>query len=106
MEVENRGDIVASCSACPSRLSTICSRPPPLPRPSQTPRDRRPAEPTRFLRLAIRSAIGPPLEFSCRRAEPHRYQLRYSGLLHGHAVKHRSDAHGFLAVGDEDELGL
>src|SRR5260370_6674363 len=41
-----------------------------------------------------------------RRPEPNRHQLRYSRLLHGHAVEHGGDAHGSLAVRDQDELGL
>src|SRR5258708_3225950 len=45
-------------------------------------------------------------QFLDRRPEPHRHQLRNPRLLHGHAVQHRRDAHGFLAVSDEHELRL
>src|SRR5208337_5151282 len=41
-----------------------------------------------------------------RRPETHRHQLRHAGLLHGYAVEHWSDAHGPLAVRDQDELCL
>src|SRR5579864_6377153 len=40
------------------------------------------------------------------RPKPHRNQLRYPRFLHGHAIQHGSDAHGFLAVGDEHKLRL
>ncbi len=36
----------------------------------------------------------------------HRDQLRNSRLLHGDAVQHGRDAHGFFAVRDEHELRL
>src|SRR3984957_21068947 len=48
----------------------------------------------------------PPNRSDSGPAEAHGNQLRDTGLLHGHPVKHGSDAHGFLAVGEEYELGL
>src|SRR5580704_557804 len=46
------------------------------------------------------------LQPSLRRSEPHRNQLRHARFLHGYAVKHGRNAHGLLAVRDEDELRL
>ena len=42
----------------------------------------------------------------CRRAKPHRYQLRDARLLHCHAIQHWSDAHRLLAMRDEHKLRL
>src|ERR1700686_3536692 len=41
-----------------------------------------------------------------RGAEAYRNKFGDARLLHGYTVQHRGDAHGFLAVSDEDELGL
>src|SRR5579883_1757849 len=38
------------------------------------------------------------------RSQTHRHQLRDSRFLHGDAIQDGSDAHRFLAVGDEHEL--
>src|ERR1700733_13780070 len=40
------------------------------------------------------------------RSEADRHEFRDSVFLHGDAVEDRGDAHGFLAVGDENELSL
>src|SRR6266496_2983627 len=49
------------------------------------------------------SVLVPPLG---RLAKSHRYQLGNSGFLHGDSIQYRRNSHSFLAVSDENKLGL
>src|SRR5262249_29638906 len=57
--------------------------------------------------VQARGASPPSLRYTlCCSSEPYGNKLRYARFLHRDTIQNRSDAHRFLAMGDEHELGL